>query len=234
MLKSLIIAKSFSKCAKIKKMPEPTYIIRPVRDEDIPQVIEIDHEAFPGEWTFRSFGSYRRDIRNPVARYIVACVPKEKGAPQQNRPKVSWLKRVFSPNYSPIQEALSEEYILGFVGSWIMTYEAHIIAIAVRSNYRRKGIGEGLLISIIESAVQSNAKVVTLEVRVSNKAAQALYKKYGFQVIGRRTRYYSDNGEDALLMSTDTITSAPFQARLQQLKEDHAKRWEGISYIYPG
>jgi ribosomal-protein-alanine N-acetyltransferase len=106
-----------------------------------------------------------------------------------------------------------------------MLNEAHIIAIAVRNNYRRKGIGEGLLISVIEVATQLHANVITLEVRASNVVAQALYKKYGFRVVGRRPRYYSDNGEDAVLMSTDTITSAPFQTCFQQLKEAHSQRW---------
>mgnify|MGYP001058185515 CR=1 FL=1 len=247
MLKNIIIARWLSKYAilyhfnraKIEKMPEPTYIIRPIKDEDISQVIEIDREAFPGEWLFHSYTSYRRDIRNPSARYIIACMQKdEKGRPrQQDTQKASWFKRVFSPDHamSTIEEQsnlYNEEYIVGFVSSWIMMHEAHIIAIAVRNNYRRIGIGERLLISIIESAAQSNAKVVTLEVRASNKSAQALYKKYGFQIIGRRPRYYSDNWEDAVLMNTDTITSATFQARLQQLKETHVQRWKG-AFITP-
>jgi len=217
-------------------MQELTYIIRPIKDEDIPQVIEIDHEAFSGEWLFRTSISYRRDIKNPMACYIVACVQEEHEPHQQGTQKISWFKRVFSHNYTTLatrerSNLHNEEYIVGFVGSWIMLYEAHIIAIAVRNNYRRMGIGERLLISIIESAAQLNAKIVTLEVRASNKAAQALYKKYGFQVTGRRPRYYSDNGEDAILMSTDTITSAPFQAKLQQLKEAHARRWKVPSLL---
>jgi ribosomal-protein-alanine N-acetyltransferase len=63
-----------------------------------------------------------------------------------------------------------------------------------------------------------------LEVRASNETAQELYKKHGFQVVGRRLRYYSSNGEDAIIMSTDNITSMSFQASLQQLKKDHAQR----------
>jgi ribosomal-protein-alanine N-acetyltransferase len=73
-----------------------------------------------------------------------------------------------------------------------------------------------------------NANVVTLEVRASNEIAQELYKKYGFQVVGRRLRYYSSDGEDAIIMSTDNMTSMPFQASLQQLKEDHAQRHREI------
>jgi ribosomal-protein-alanine N-acetyltransferase len=68
-----------------------------------------------------------------------------------------------------------------------------------------------------------NANVVTLEVRASNRIAQELYKKHGFQATGRRPRYYSSDGEDATIMSTDNITSMPFQASLQQLKKAHAQ-----------
>ena len=102
---------------------------------------------------------------------------------------------------------------------------------AVKNNYRRAGIGEGLLISVIELARQLDATVVTLEVRVSNETAQALYKKYGFQVVGRRPRYYSDNGEDAVLMSTDAVSSISFQAHFQQLKEFHRQKWGQALFI---
>jgi len=178
------------------------YSIRPMKDPDIPHVSEIDREAFPAESLFRPYSSYSQEIHNSLAHYIVACAKKK---PSQ---------------------ANSRDYILGFAGLWIMLTEAHIIAIAVRNDYRRIGIGEGLLISVIELATQLNANVVTLEVRASNKAAQALYTKYGFHVVGRRPRYYSDNWEDAVLMSTDSITSASFQVHLQGLRQAHSQKQE--------
>jgi ribosomal-protein-alanine N-acetyltransferase len=73
-----------------------------------------------------------------------------------------------------------------------------------------------------------NANLVTLEVRASNQTAQSLYKKYGFRVIGRRPRYYSSDGEDAIIMSTDNIGSLPFQASLQDLKKAYAQRYREI------
>jgi len=63
-----------------------------------------------------------------------------------------------------------------------------------------------------------------LEVRASNEIAQELYKKYGFRVVGRRPRYYSSDGEDAVIMSTDNIASMPFQASLQHLKKVYTQR----------
>ena len=202
-------------------MHKTAYIIRPMKDEDIPQVAEIDREAFPSESLFSSYTSYQRDLNSPLARYIVASLEKEAGAEvsEQNLQSLPWLKRLFSHNRSS-----NKEHVVGFAGLWLMLKEAHLTAIAVRSDYRRSGIGERLLISAIELATQLNAEAITLEVRASNEIAQALYKKYGFQAVGRRPRYYSDNGEDAVLMSIYAATSAPFQAHFQRLKEAHSQK----------
>jgi ribosomal-protein-alanine N-acetyltransferase len=99
--------------------------------------------------------------------------------------------------------------------------------------YRRKGIGEGLLIATIQLAQALNANVVTLEVRASNQIAQELYKKYGFQVVGRRLKYYSSDGEDAIIMSTDDITSLPFQAFFQRLKETYRRNHPDVAIQVP-
>jgi ribosomal-protein-alanine N-acetyltransferase len=196
-----------------------------MKDEDIPQVAEIDREAFTSESLFSSYASYQRDLHSPLARYIVASLEKETKLElsEQNLQKLPWLQRLFSHN-----RASNEERIVGFAGLWLTQKEVHLTAIATRSNYRRSGIGERLLISAIELATQLYFDTITLEVRASNLVAQTLYKKYGFQVVGKRPRYYSHNGEDAILMSTAAITSAPFQAHLQRLKEAHSQKWEQV------
>jgi ribosomal-protein-alanine N-acetyltransferase len=210
---------------KFQLMSDTYYIIRPMRYEDIPQVAQIDREAFPGEWVFRSQSAYKQDLNNPSVRYIVACnkrdVPEPEGKETQKPP---WFKRIFSTDrYLNVPQK-----IVGFSGFWMMMKEAHIIAIGVRDSYHRLGIGEGLLITTIELAQILNANVVTLEVRASNEIAQGLYKKYGFQVIGRRPRYYSSDGEDAIIMSTDNIGSLSFQAYLQDLKKVYAQKHREI------
>jgi ribosomal-protein-alanine N-acetyltransferase len=206
---------------KFRLMPGTYYVIRPMEYEDIPQVAQIDREAFPGEWVFRSQSAYKQDLDNPSVRYVVAC--KERHVPESERQaiqNVPWFKRLFSYG----RHLNTSEDIVGFSGFWMMMKEAHIIAIGVRNGYRQLGIGEGLLIATIELAQMVNANVVTLEVRASNMIAQELYRKYGFRVTGRRLKYYSSDGEDAIIMSTDNITSMPFQASFQQLKKDHAQR----------
>jgi ribosomal-protein-alanine N-acetyltransferase len=193
--------------------------------EDISQVAQIDREAFPGEWVFRSQAAYRQDLDNPSIRYIVACRDKDttESGPQE-MPRPPWYRRLFGHE----RRLNTQEHIVGFSGFWMMVGEAHIIAIGVRNGYRQLGIGESLLIATIELAQILNANLVTLEVRASNKVAQELYKKYGFQVTGRRLRYYSSDGEDAVVMSTDSITSPSFQASFQRAKEDHARRHREI------
>jgi ribosomal-protein-alanine N-acetyltransferase len=197
------------------------YIIRPMKYEDIPQVAQIDREAFPGEWVFRSQAAYKQDLNNPSVRYIVACKKgdvSESGGQAMQKPP--WFKQLLSYG----RRLNTSEDIVGFSGFWMMVGEAHIIAIGVRNACRQLGIGEGLLIATIELAQTLNAHVVTLEVRASNRIAQELYRKYGFQVVGRRLKYYSSDGEDAIIMSTDNITSLPFQVSFRQLKRDHAQR----------
>jgi ribosomal-protein-alanine N-acetyltransferase len=93
--------------------------------------------------------------------------------------------------------------IAGMLVLWFIVDEAHIATIATHPNLRRKGIGEQLLRHALLAVRDEGAKRAFLEVRVSNLAAQALYRKYGFVVDGIRPRYYKDNNEDALLMSLD-------------------------------
>jgi ribosomal-protein-alanine N-acetyltransferase len=193
--------------------------------DDIPQVAEIDREAFPGEWVFRSQSAYKRDLDNPSMRYIVACKDKGvSGFEGRATSKPPWFRRLFSHERRPDKS----EYVVGFSGFWIMVGEAHIIAIGVRNGYRQLGIGEGLLIATIGLAQVSDANAVTLEVRASNSIAQELYKKYGFRVAGRRPKYYSSDGEDAIIMTTDNIASLAFQASFRQLKADYGRRHREI------
>jgi ribosomal-protein-alanine N-acetyltransferase len=94
-----------------------------------------------------------------------------------------------------------EMRLVGYAGFWIFVDEAHISTLAVDPDYRRMGLGAELLRSVLDEAARIDADLATLEVRVSNQAAVNLYHKFGFQIVGRRPKYYRDNEEDALLMT---------------------------------
>ena len=200
--------------------------------EDIDQVARIDREAFPTMWPPVN---YQHELQNPLAHYIVACheertvmeseveVTPQKGLSRLKSRVRQWLSYDrFSGNKMPPSD---KQYISGFAGFWLMADEAHLINLAVRETHRHQGIGELLLIATIDLASQLNAHVITLEVRASNTAAVNLYNKYGFIQVGLRRAYYIENKEDAILMSTENITSASFQAHLQQLKQSHSRKW---------
>jgi len=207
------------------------YYMRCMRKEDVPQVNKIDREAFSTQWPPPD---YRRELQNPLAHLLVACedspqtdepemeIPREDVSGLASRLKRWWRQNRFFGSELPQS---SGHCIVGFTSMWVMADEAHITNIAVRQSHQRQGMGELLLLSIIDLAIELKASIVTLEVRVSNLTAQSLYQKYGFAQVGLRRSYYTDNREDALLMSTESIASAPFQAHLQQVKRDHAQKY---------
>lgn len=196
---------------------------------------EIDHEAFPTLWPP---ANYQRELQNRLAHYLVACddtleAPKGKVTPPKYSPGlVSRLRHLFGHGRFVGNELPStgREYIFGFAGFWVMAGEAHITNVAVRESHRLQGIGELLLISLINLATKLDACLITLEVRASNTAAQSLYSKYGFAKVGMRRGYYTDNREDGVLMSLEDIASAPVQANLQRLKQAHFEKWGIAAY----
>jgi ribosomal-protein-alanine N-acetyltransferase len=105
--------------------------------------------------------------------------------------------------------ACCEKDIVGYAGLWFIVDEAHLTSIAVREEQRRRGIGEQLLKASLQLAAARQAAMMTLEVRASNQAAQALYEKYGFKTVGVRRGYYTDNHEDAYLMTVDFSPALP-------------------------
>ena len=104
--------------------------------------------------------------------------------------------------------------VVAFGGIWLMVDEAHITTFGVHPDYRRRGIGRRLLLQLAEVALELGSARMTLEVRVSNEPAQRLYRSFGFVVAGRRVAYYSDDGEDALVMTTPDLAGAAMQAVL--------------------
>jgi ribosomal-protein-alanine N-acetyltransferase len=110
------------------------------------------------------------------------------------------------------------EDVVGFAGLWVMVDEAHVTTFAVDPRWRRRGIGERMLLALLDIAVARQAREATLEVRLSNLPARKLYEKHGFRPVGIRVRYYSDNGEDALIMTTEALSSPAMRERMDLLR----------------
>lgn len=205
-----------------------SYKIRPMRREDVDQVVEIDKEAFPTQWPPTN---YRNELRNHLARYIVVYQEKDLVNSKESPTGLfATIRRWFGG--SDLHDALKEDYIIGFAGCWIMADENHITEIAVREPFRYLGIGQLMMITLIEIGIELKTILATLEVRVSNTPAQKLYEKLDFEVVGLRKRYYNDNHEDALIMTNNKINSPEFQSEVARIKLNLTKRW-GLSVFPP-
>ena len=207
-------------------------LVRPMTLEDIAQVMEVEQQSFPSIWPPTAF---KREIQqNRLGRYLVA-VQRRAGAPHgeevpspiRSQPGglgrfVGGLRHILDGDETPPEER--NELVVGFVGVWLLIEEAHIVTLAVRDDYRRRGVGELLLITIIETARLAGQEVVTLECRVSNAVALRLYEKYGFERVGIRSRYYSDDHEDAYALSVSDIGMASYERRFERLRDEHRQR----------
>ncbi len=215
--------------------------LRPMRLDDISQVAEIEHEAFPTTWPPTPF---RKELQNRLANYLVTWIPASQHAvasvasrsgepPVKPRPLVQrWLAAVrglFPSSTVPISQ--DTDYIAGYVGIWFMVDEAHIVAIAVRTPYQRLGLGELLMQGSVELSIARRMRSITLEARVSNSPAHALYEKYGFQKMGVRKAYYADNQEDAVIMTAADILSPAYQEMFQGRVDSYRQRRGEVNRI---
>ncbi len=211
------------------------YCVRPMRIEDVPQVLEVERQSFPSMWPPTAF---KRELQqNRLAHYIVVTERNPAASPPEPKPEPK-PAGPFGRLFGELRHRLATEgagslpppdqrpeLIVGFIGLWMLPDEAHIVTIAVRESHRRRGLGELLLITAIHLAQAKGQAMMTLECRVTNDAALALYRKYGFQEVGRRPQYYSDNREDALILTIDSVLSDSYRARFEALKAEHRRRW---------
>ena len=204
------------------------YNVEPMTFQDIDAVMQIEQEAFSAPWSARAY-DYELHY-NEMAHYYVAR-PRLNGdeqvAPRVVTPSSWWQRLVRRERNLTVPPTIADSTIVGYGGFWLMVDEAHISTIASHRDWRGRGIGELLLTSMLDRAAEIGANRMTLEVRVTNLSAQSLYRKYGFEVAGTRKKYYSDNGEDALIMSTPPIATAEYQQRLQELRDKLSARLLG-------
>ncbi len=144
-------------------------IIRPMWEEDVLRVSELEKQCFITPWSYKSLLG---ELSNDVAHYVVA---------------------------------VDEGVVCGYAGMWVMLDEAHMTNIAVEQSHRQQGIARRLILCLMRTALKKGAERMTLEVRENNHSAQRLYASLGFAFAGVRKRYYTDTGENALILWNDCI-----------------------------
>ena len=163
--------------------------IEPMREQDVAEVQVIEREIFSTPWPRNAY--YRELASRNSAHYIV-------------------LRRY------TVDDPAHADQVVGYAGMWRMYDEAHVTTIGVRQDLHHSGYGRVLFAALVQAAYDMGAKWVTLEVRTSNDNAMRMYENFGFKVIGRRKGYYTDNGEDAIVMWSDSIYSPRFRKAFEE------------------
>jgi ribosomal-protein-alanine N-acetyltransferase len=171
--------------------------------DDVDRVMEIERQSFSAPWSARA---YRYEIaeNGNSAMVVVRPASGPEGALMQLARQIGLAR---------------PRPVLGYGGFWLLVDDAHIATIAVDPQWRGLGLGELLLLAMLERGDGLGAVRATLEVRVSNEVAQGLYRKYAFEIVSRRKRYYADNNEDAYIMVTPPFSSPEYQATLRRNRE---------------
>jgi ribosomal-protein-alanine N-acetyltransferase len=123
-----------------------------------------------------------------------------------------YQRELDSPNSELL--ILHDQRLIGIGCYWAIVDEAHITLVGIHPNQQRQGLGELMLIALLDRARQRKMRHATLEVRASNQSAINLYKKFGFRLAGTRKGYYTDNGEDALILWLGELQTAQFAQTL--------------------
>jgi ribosomal-protein-alanine N-acetyltransferase len=113
--------------------------------------------------------------------------------------ELSFLSEIYK-KYAISRVALFQEQVIGYICANFVLHEAHLLNLAVREDFRRRGVGTILLQEILQELKKKGCVFVYLEVRVSNAGAQVFYEQFGFTVASKRKKYYGSPDEDALIM----------------------------------
>ena len=180
--------------------------------DDIPAVVALEGRAMNEGW---HPGAYAHELEhNGAARYLVAeLLPANTGE---------------ESSHHAGEESRHHDRgaIAGFAGLWLQFDQAHVVTVAVEPAMQRNGIGSLLVLSLFNVAEEAGMEDATLEVRTSNVAARSLYRGFGFFEVGVRKKYYLDNGEDAVIMTTEAFTSEAFKRRVTKLRAEISARFD--------
>ena len=184
-------------------MGQGLFRVEPMTLADVEQVVRIEQDSFTAPWPARAF---RYEIAENEQSTMLVVRPAPRGSQLAHE-----LLSAFGINRPKL--------VLGYGGFWLLVDEVHISTLAVHPQWRGRGLGELLLLSLLERGLELGGIRSTLEVRVSNLSAQELYQRLGYQIVSRQKRYYADNNEDAYIMVTPDLRDADFQSHLRRRRE---------------
>lgn len=193
-----------------------------MRLDDVAEVVAVDRRCFTTPWPA---SAYRREVTHPERNLYTVLRRVGEGPLTQPDPKGRFFSNILP--FLKEDNHLNPDPVVGYAGLWIVGDEAHITTIGVLPELRGRKLGELLLVTLIEHAIAQGAHWLTLEARVSNTVAHALYRKYTFKDAGLRKRYYSDDGEDALIMWSDRIDTPGFASTLAERKRELFEKLQG-------
>ncbi|MGO1469713.1 MAG: ribosomal protein S18-alanine N-acetyltransferase [Tissierella sp.] len=139
-------------------------------------------------------------VRQMLEKDIEDIVEIEKEAFTTPWSKKAFTSEINENNLAYYLVAQVEGKAVAYGGIWLVLNEGHITNIAVKEEYKGKGIGNKIVEGLIYHCIKRGIDNMTLEVRKSNQVAINLYEKYGFIDYGVRPKYYADDGEDAIIM----------------------------------
>lgn len=192
--------------------------LRYMRLTDIQQVLKIDSLSFDPPWSAQSY-AYETSESTYSHMLVLAQDARLEDEPADDK-SANVLRRLMqSINGTPHPQPLEHGKIIGYGGLWNIIDEAHISTIATHPEVRGQGWGEIMLAAMIRKSFILDAGYIVLEVRVSNTAAQNLYRKYEFVTSGVKAGYYRNNNEDAFDMRLELRTGyrERFEARYAEL-----------------
>ncbi|MBE9045631.1 ribosomal protein S18-alanine N-acetyltransferase [Pleurocapsales cyanobacterium LEGE 10410] len=172
-----------------------TLEIQPLTALRVPEIVALDEICIGGLWTAEA---YLREIDSPRSSLLALYLDDDQS--QINRK------------------------IIGMACLWAIMEEAHITLLGVHPDYRGRGLGQLLLLTLLENAIARQLEWATLEVNVKNSRAIELYQKFGFQVVGTRKGYYQPAGDDALVLWLKGIQQPQFKLNLSQWQKNISDR----------
>ena len=179
-----------------------TLEIQPLTALQVPEIVALDKICIGGLWTAEA---YLREINSSRSSLLALNLWDDELLPQRK--------------------------MIGMACLWAIVEEAHVTLLGIHPDYRGRGLGQLLLLTLLEEAIARQLEWATLEVNVNNHRAIALYKKFGFQVAGTRKGYYQPTGDDALILWLKGLQQQQFKSCLSQWQNNISDRLRQNHYM---